>query len=1185
MQPSSLLFYASGAAFEAEQAGGQARQTFLRDVQVQPGGVTGHYFCCEDSQLLAWKAPGNIYAQRGTLSFFWRSRYPMGPTAFPIFRVGYADHSSWDCVFLRVDWSGKGFEALVTDINLSRARVAVAMEAPAPDQWTHFAVAWDELWGLKFYLNGKLAAQEYRPGVYSAGLDQFGPHSRIISSWQVQSDYNFVRGGDICEIAIHDQMLPPDQIASLASGVLVQGAAYAENPVLSQENWLLRNGLTPTPPAVPDCASVRKVEIHDAYDLKRWWWKGCDGIRETTWPGVFNRSRLKGRNDYFQLPDWDCYSLSGKSITFTVPDEPFNHVEISGSAFGRLERLDDHGAVLQTLMTRPAGMERTANALEQMRAGKLRFTNEQQEEPIGDFSLYQVSAGCAPEGIKRTVYRLGAAAKNDPAQQELTAFIRGRYPDYERNLLFAGETGGPIALCGRPFVHIVVPYQPDDDLGLDGVEIAFGRAPLGASAAVQIKDPLWYYRNLAHFVFSCEGGAKKTIFFDTRDRILPQGKCLYLTIAANSCPALEALLDGMTLTMVYKSAGEARAEHVLDRFTQVRDLYGHLTEEHPSVPELNMFNRIYADVTDLIKIAPEHKPGQYYYYDVMAKSGRGRPALMPGYRPDFTPTPVPQGVPAWAFEQIENLRYYKRLINWYIDNRQIENGELGGGLSDDGDFVATWGWLAMMGSDREKVLRAMADNLQAFYDQGLFTNGLCSIQADELHSSEEGLVTLAALLMADPSNPKWLERAMENARSIDWISGINPSGYRFIRSCYFNGSHYAADAPWDRTKPAVYSMLTPSWMLSRFNANRQIRQYLKEMADGVLAHYDAEKNELHTTIRFGDDHDFGPTTRAAGLRSMLQAASNQTGNPAYESMLPENQPDTDGQRPTQLGKTPKDFMPFDENGVVDKAAVAARYHELNFQSGIHEYYNTLGSCWIDRVQFSHDTVACHRVGDPTGLTARAVYPMGRFGWRFQDGDDEKVAILAPCSRRDAVRILVANISGDTVCAQLVIDDMITGRYQVVTGIDTTGSDRADAQIVRYETHLENTRQIALQFAPNATTVVELTLLKAQAPSAQRYDLGICPQDVRLYAHGMNVTVHSLGCLPTPPADIVLRDAQGNELGRETLPSLPAPNDLWPRYRDVIFNLHGIASLKGCTVEIDPENKLCEITRANNIVRL
>ena len=56
-----------------------------------------------------------------------------------------------------------------------------------------------------------------------------------------------------------------------------------------------------------------QVEILDAYDLKRWWWKGTDGIRETTWPGVYNRSRLPGRNDYFQLPDWDCYSLSGRS--------------------------------------------------------------------------------------------------------------------------------------------------------------------------------------------------------------------------------------------------------------------------------------------------------------------------------------------------------------------------------------------------------------------------------------------------------------------------------------------------------------------------------------------------------------------------------------------------------------------------------------------------------------------------------------------------------------------------------------------------------------------------------------------------------------------------------------------------------------------------------------------------------
>ncbi|MFC3213332.1 hypothetical protein [Novosphingobium panipatense] len=31
-----------------------------------------------DGGYVAWQAPGNIYAQRGTLSFFWRSHAPVG---------------------------------------------------------------------------------------------------------------------------------------------------------------------------------------------------------------------------------------------------------------------------------------------------------------------------------------------------------------------------------------------------------------------------------------------------------------------------------------------------------------------------------------------------------------------------------------------------------------------------------------------------------------------------------------------------------------------------------------------------------------------------------------------------------------------------------------------------------------------------------------------------------------------------------------------------------------------------------------------------------------------------------------------------------------------------------------------------------------------------------------------------
>ena len=192
----------------------------------------------------------------------------------------------------------------------------------------HLALAWDETSGIRFYVNGKLAAEKAATGLFDTALDQFGPHSRIIAPNGVESSYNYDRGGDIDELRIYDRMLSDDNIASLARGR--DAAIHSADPIPLTDG-LAAGVVVPLrlePPRRHSCSAsrahttVRKVEIHDVYDLKRWWWKGTDGIRETTWPGVFNRSRLLGRYDYFQLPDWDCYSLSGKSSPSTCPTSP-----------------------------------------------------------------------------------------------------------------------------------------------------------------------------------------------------------------------------------------------------------------------------------------------------------------------------------------------------------------------------------------------------------------------------------------------------------------------------------------------------------------------------------------------------------------------------------------------------------------------------------------------------------------------------------------------------------------------------------------------------------------------------------------------------------------------------------------------------------------------------------------------
>jgi len=1166
-----LLFHCSfNEDVRADYALGEAVPTFAEKYKIMPDGGLK----CEEGVKLAWWAPGNIYAARGTLSFFWRSQFPVGPTEFPIFRVAFADHSSWDCVFLRIDYNGHGFDAFITDINLSRARVSIVCDIAQPDEYMHLALAWDEIYGIKFYINGELVGQEKRPAVYFAGLDQFGPHQRVIGNWNVISDYNFIRGGDFKELVIYDRMLYDENIKELA------GCNFPKNipsiNIMTDEHrhaWRQRHGFDqPLPAPLPPAASVRKVEIHEAYDLKRWWWKALDGIRETTWPGVYNRSRLKGRNDYFQLPDWDCYSLSGKELVLHMPDEEFNHIEISGSAFGSLF-LEGEGE----LFCRPKEVERSVHSIVPLKGGKLCFVNDEIEEPIGDFSVFNVKPGLAPVGCCCEEFNLpNIANPNSPSVIELQNFIDGRYLPYER--------GG-----GLPFVHIILEYTADNTRGLDGIEIII--PPLNPpsdtiSLAIQIKDPLWYYRNMAFFTFQIHRGQEQKIWFDLRDRILPDGKCMYLTIACADFDFNSSMLDGAKIRMIYKPAEQARNEHVIDRFTQMRDNYAHLVEEHPRLPQFNLYNRWLADITDLLKVDPNHVHGRYYYYQkmVLNKKYVDKPE---DFVVEYKTDDVPGGIPAWAYKQVEFLRRYKYLVNWYIDNRQIENGEFGGGLSDDGDFTATWVGLIALGSDREKVLESLRRCTEAFYEQGLFTNGLPSIQTDELHTAEEGLISLGQVLTADFACPKYLERCMETARALFWITGINTAGHRHLKSTYYSGSKMATEEPFGRQHPLSCLALSPAWFLVRYNGNKKLKQLMIELADGIMAHWCPEKNHLHSYIRFEDDAEIPlHNNRFGGDRTLLVPAAILTGDDKYmQPLIAGATGENAANSPRGFRDPSVEFAPIDNPDATDKTKIAEQYEELNRLSGIMEYYNTIGHPWIDRVNINTLTLQQDRLGGVAHSRGSHTYPRNRITWLFDACDDEKLAILSPVACENKIKLVVCNLSTDEVTARIMGGEILPGIWQITQGIDESGSDTAESP-THGNVYFERSTTITLTFPPQKITIITMELKEKSAPYWERCDLGISQEDILRYDHGINVRIHSLGATDSPEAEIALKDKNGNILRIEKIRPMEAPHDLYPRTWDVIFNLSSIEDrLEGAYFEIDPYNKLNEITRANNIAKL
>ncbi|MES1166777.1 MAG: hypothetical protein ABUL68_02145, partial [Pseudomonadota bacterium] len=592
-----------------------------------------------------------------------------------------------------------------------------------------------------------------------------------------------------------------------------------------------------------------------------------------TWPGVYNRSRLPGRHDYFTLPDWDCYVDSGKAITFAMPPEPWNHLEISGAAWGRMELLPV-GTENETasdakseslLFQRPKGQEKTVHTFAQPVTGrKIRFTNVEQEEPIGERVAYNVTAGREPAGSTKLVYHLRSedGSPADPSLAPLATFIAGRFAPDERALVVARPGNYQAAdlsvLEGNsrplPVVHILIPNTWDQlSDGLDGIAIDLpalkvkpthgGLIPLN----LQVKDPLWPLRDMLDLTFAVKPGEAKTLWLDLLDRLLPAGKGFWLTIAGAGADFGRASLEGAEVRLVFKPRAAALAEHTLDRFTQMKDSYAMLVEEHPNSPKLDLWNRFKGDLQDLLRVDPQNELGLKY----AAASGIGP-------RPAFKQPEAPAGVPLWAFRQTELLGRVKKFVDWYIDHRQSAFGDFGGGISDDVDLLNTWPGVALMGSDPEKIKISLNRLLDASYTNGMSTRGLPTIQADELHSYEEGINCLAQNLVLDYASPRQLERAMETARGIETITGVNAAGHRHIMTSYYSGTKMATDEPWGYAKAYSYLVCQVPLLLVDYNGSPEPKKYLTELADGLLAHRKADENgrfSLPSAIRFVDDKE------------------------------------------------------------------------------------------------------------------------------------------------------------------------------------------------------------------------------------------------------------------------------------------------------------------------------------------
>jgi len=186
--------------------------------------------------------------------------------------------------------------------------------------------------------------------------------------------------------------------------------------------------------------------------------------------------------------------------------------------------------------------------------------------------------------------------------------------------------------------------------------------------------------------------------------------------------------------------------------------------------------------------------------------------------------------PEWAVQQRVGLEGVADIIEWWLDNRQREDGAFGGGWGDDCEM---WRWWApvLIGFDDPKIRQGQRRFSEAIMSQPHMAGGYMSRMTDVEHSAEDSTDAILPMVHLDPENPAWRQRALRLAGLMESLwTGRNRRGLLQFKSTYFtvdrvdDDPQRACDTPyhvravqpvflvWLRTGDAKLAALLSDWM-------------------------------------------------------------------------------------------------------------------------------------------------------------------------------------------------------------------------------------------------------------------------------------------------------------------------------------------------------------------------------------
>ncbi len=593
---------------------------------------------------------------------------------------------------------------------------------------------------------------------------------------------------------------------------------------------------------------------------------------------------------------------------------------------------------------------------------------------------------------------------------------------------------------------------------------------------------------------------------------------------------------------------------------------------------------------------------------------------------------APPDAPRWAVLQREALGRLRRVIHYWVEHRQSENGELGGGWGDDVEILRDWVPLVLATNDElaRRGARKIADGV---YASGEIEHGYSKGVGDVEHAAEPVSDTQPLMMATQFGDPAYFEHCLATMRCMrDVWTAKDKNGNLHFKSYYYSASRTIDEPPRSADVPLNGRAVKPGIWVLWYSGHPVVRDLLR---DWSLAWVEAAGSTdrgkpagiIPGSVSFPDgriggyaEHwwqtkgydDLDAMGYTSTLYHVMLAAWVHTGNEgllgpmfaALDAVRAWRQSAKKGPSPGtlewvgQIHDTRKFFdvvekwrllsgdRRFDDL-ILQRATGMTRFRLTGDSSQVERELQgiinglsrnlpmiTTEVLFTDRVSIPGNTVLASMLtgsaGEPT------YYPLHAVTW---DGVGDEAAAFVTYADANSLKVQMYCFADAPREVTMRFWRLEPGIYRASLAPDSA----PDKPLVTSKFRVaEKGTSLSLRLPPKRALGLDIIQESSIDSDTLLADLAIGPADLKPSPGGRAaVTVHNIGCKDAGPFGIMVV-GRNSKIAKLRCDGLQAPLDLAPKSRT--FDVD-VAIAEIVRVVIDPDRQVEELCESNNSVRL